>query len=117
MVVESREKRPNRAVPVRFAPNPVRFCNPLSFNGLENCTGIGHCPWTGVERAAIFFHTHNRFYTLNLAGPVLAPDGFQGADDLAQSRGGLNRREDRENEVSVLAGAGLERFERLANRP
>ena len=115
MVVESREKRRNRAVPVRFAPNPVRFCNPHPFKGLENCTGIGHCCLPGTGRAAIFFHTHNRFYTLNLAGPMLAPDGFQRGDGLAQSRGGLNGREDRGDQVPVLAGAGLERFERPAN--
>lgn len=116
MVVESREKLRNRAVPDRFAPNPVRFCNPHPFKGLENCTGIGHCRLPGAGRAAIFFHTYNRFYRLNLAGPVLAPDGFQGADDLAQSRGRLNRREDRGDQVLVLAGARLERFERTANR-
>lgn len=107
MVVESREKLRNRAVRVRFAPNPVRFCNLFSFKGLENCTGIGHSPLPGAGRPPIFFHTPNRFYTLNLAGPVLAPDRFQDADDLPQSRGRLDGGKDRRDEVSVLPGAVL----------
>jgi hypothetical protein len=40
MPVESEEKRPKRAVAVRFAPTPVRTPKTYRINSLENCARI-----------------------------------------------------------------------------
>jgi hypothetical protein len=40
MPVESEEKRPKRAVAVRFAPTPVRTVKTHSISCLGNCAGI-----------------------------------------------------------------------------
>ena len=103
MVVESREKRRNRAVPVRFAPNSCAILQAPSLQGFGELHWNRALPFAGASTRRERFSTRTTaFDTLNLAGPMLAPDGFQGLDDLAQSRGTTRRPRGSADQVSVL---------------